>query len=194
MVVCLISALNEKTYKGPVVHNKSLQDHIEGFKAPKNASDFELIKTNNWLMWQVLKAYPQCLATESQRWTELLQKMKNWSVNDSNKFPTDIFINDMREEAKSTIVKSLPDLITSISTWIETQIREVQASGNKVISVNVTRPSGGGCARHGPHAASTLPPHARTSRSKAGAQADQLSIRARTAMASSRKRSLMITA
>ena len=49
----------------------------------------------------MLKAYPGCLATEGQRWSELLTQIKNWSTTDNNKFPADIFINDMREKAKS---------------------------------------------------------------------------------------------
>ena len=63
----------------------------------------------------MLQAYPECLATEGQGWTELLWQIKNWSTNDPNKFPTDIFINDMREKAKSTGVESLSDLISSFS-------------------------------------------------------------------------------
>jgi hypothetical protein len=76
---------------------------------------------NAWLdetdmLWTILQAYPECLAAEGQRWTELRRQMKIWSVNDPNKFPTDIFINDMRAKATSTGVKSLSDLITSFST------------------------------------------------------------------------------
>ena len=97
----------------------------------------------------MLQAYPECLATEGQRWTELLRQIKNWSTNDSNKFPTDIFINDMREKAKSTGVESLSDLISSFSEWIETEILEGQASqSKKAISVNATT-TGGGCKFHG---------------------------------------------
>ena len=85
----------------------------------------------------MLKVYPECLATEGQRWSELLQQIKNWSTNDHNKFPADIFINDMREKAKSPGVKSLSSLISSFSEWIETEILERQASKpTKVISVN----------------------------------------------------------
>jgi hypothetical protein len=102
----------------------------------------------------MLKAYPECLATEGQRWSELLQQIKNWSTNDHNKFPADIFINDMREKAKSTAVKSLSSLISSFSEWIETEILERQASKSaKVISVNAT--ATGGCANHDPHAKHT---------------------------------------
>ena len=112
--------LKEKTYKGPVVHNKSLEDHIQGFKGPKDASDLALDTIITWLdntdtLWSMLQAYPECLATEGQHWTELLWQIKNWSTKDSNKFPTDIFINDMHEKAKSTGVKSLSDLISSFS-------------------------------------------------------------------------------
>jgi hypothetical protein len=103
----------------------------------------------------MLQAYPECLATEGQRWTELLRQIKNWSTNDSNKFPTDIFINDMREKAKSTGVKSLSDLISSFSEWIETEILEGQASqSKKAISVNATT-TGGGCKFHGPQSKHT---------------------------------------
>ena len=63
----------------------------------------------------MLKAYPECLATEGQRWSELPEQIKIWSTNDHYKFPADIFINDMREKAKSTGVKSLSDLISSFS-------------------------------------------------------------------------------
>jgi hypothetical protein len=159
--VSLISAIKKKTFKGPVVHNKSLEDHIQGFKGPKDASDQALTNINAWLdetdtLWTMLQAYPECLATEGQRWTELLRQMKVWSVSDSNKFPTDIFINDMRARATSTGVKSLSDLITSFSTWIEAEILERQASkSNKVISANATTPSGRGCAKHGPNAKHT---------------------------------------
>jgi hypothetical protein len=161
MVARLISAIKKKTFKGPVVHNKSLEDHIQGFKGPKDASDQALTNMNAWLdetdtLWTMLQAYPECLATEGQRWTELLRQMKVWSVSDSNKFPTDIFINDMRSRATSTGVKSLSDLITSFSTWIEAEILERQASkSNKVISANATTPSGSGCAKHGPNAKHT---------------------------------------
>jgi hypothetical protein len=104
----------------------------------------------------MLQAYSECLATEGQRWTELLRQMKIWSVNDPNKFHTDIFINDMRAKATSTGVKSLSDLITSFSTWIEAEILERQASkSNKVISANATTPSRSGCAKHGPNAKHT---------------------------------------
>jgi hypothetical protein len=161
MVARLISAIKKKTFKGPVVHNKSLEDHIQGFKGPKDASDQALTNMNAWLdetdtLWTMLQAYPECLATEGQRWTELLRQMKVWSVSDSNKFPTDIFINDMRARATSTGVKSLSDLITSFSTWIEAEILERQASkSNKVIGANATTPSGSGCAKHGPNAKHT---------------------------------------
>jgi hypothetical protein len=101
----------------------------------------------------MLKAYPECLATEGQRWSELLQQIKIWSTNDHNKFPADIFINDMRETVKSTGVKSLSILISYFSEWIETEILERQASKSaKVISVNAAT---GGCATHGPHAKHT---------------------------------------
>jgi hypothetical protein len=38
----------------------------------------------------MLQAYPECRATVGQLWTELLRQIKNWSTNDSNKFPADI--------------------------------------------------------------------------------------------------------
>jgi hypothetical protein len=34
---------------GPVVHNKSLEDHIQGFKGPKDASDLALATIIAWL-------------------------------------------------------------------------------------------------------------------------------------------------
>jgi hypothetical protein len=160
LVPLLITKLKEKTYKGPVVHNKSLEDQIQGFKGPKDASDLALATILAWLdstdmLWSMIQAYPECLATEGQRWTELLRQIKNWSTNDPNKFPTDIFINEMREKAKSTGVKSLSDLISSFSEWIETEILERQASqSKKAISVNATT-TGGGCKFHGPQAKHT---------------------------------------
>jgi hypothetical protein len=82
MVTRLISAIKKKTFKGPVVHNKSLEDHIQGFKGPKDASDLALTNMNAWLdetdtLWTMLQAYPECLATEGQRWTELLLQIKD---------------------------------------------------------------------------------------------------------------------
>ena len=62
----------------------------------------------------------------------------------------------MRARASNTGVKSLSDLITSFSTWIEAEILERQASkSNKVISANATTPPGSGCAKHGPNAKHT---------------------------------------
>jgi hypothetical protein len=61
----------------------------------------------------------------------------------------------MREKAKSTGVKSLSNLISSFSEWIETEILERQASqSKKAISVNATT-TGGGCRFHGPQAKHT---------------------------------------
>jgi hypothetical protein len=154
LVPLLIAKLKQKTYKH--VHNKSLEGHIQGFKGPKDASDLTLTTITAWLdntdkLWSMLKVYPECLATEGQRWSELLQQIKNWSTNDHNKFPADFFINDMREKAKSTGVKSLSSLISSFSEWIETEILERQESKSaKVISVNATATVG--CANHGPNA------------------------------------------
>jgi hypothetical protein len=159
LVPLLIAKLKEKTYKGAHIHNKSLEVHIQGFKGPKDASDLALTTITAWLdntdtLWSMLKTYPECLATEGQRWSELLQQIKNWSTTDHNKFPADIFINDMREKAKSTGVKSLSSLISSFSKCIETEILERQASKSaKVISVNAT--ATGGCANHGPNAKHT---------------------------------------
>jgi len=98
LVSLLIDKLKTKTFKGPVVHNKSFERHIKGFKGPKDASDSALTTINAWLdntdtLWSMLKAYPGCLATEGQRWSELLTQIKNWSTTDHNKFPADIFIN-----------------------------------------------------------------------------------------------------
>jgi len=159
LVPLLIAKLKQKTYKGAHVHNKSLEGHIQGFKGPKDASDLAITTIIAWLdntdtLWSMLKAYPECLATEGQRWSELLQQIKNWSTNDHNKFPADIFINDMREKAKSPGVKPLSSLISSFSEWIETEILERQSSKPaKVISVNATATVG--CANHGPYAKHT---------------------------------------
>jgi hypothetical protein len=95
LVPLLIAKLKEKTYKGPVVHNKSLEVNIQGFKGPKDASDLALTTITAWLdntdtLWSMLQAYPECRATVGQLWTELLRQIKNWSTNDSNKFPADI--------------------------------------------------------------------------------------------------------
>jgi hypothetical protein len=159
LVPLLIKMLKEKTYKGPVVHNKNLEVHIQGFKGPKDASDLALTTIIAWVdntdtLWSMLQAYPEFLATEGHRWTELLRQIKNWSTHDSNKFPVDIFINDMREKVKNTGVKSLSSLISSFSEWIETEILERQSSKSaKVINVNAT--TTGGCANHGPNAKHT---------------------------------------
>jgi len=42
LVALLIGMLKQKTFKGPVVHNKSFERHIKGFKGPKDASDSAL--------------------------------------------------------------------------------------------------------------------------------------------------------
>jgi len=150
--------LNQKTFKGPVISNKNLEVLIQGFRGPKDASDQALTTITAWLnnvdtLWSMLKAYPECLATEGQRWTELLQQIKIWNTNDVNRFPADIFINNMRETVKRTGVKSLSSLISSFSDWIESEILERQASKPaKIISVNAAT---GGCATHGPHAKHT---------------------------------------
>ena len=39
LVALLIEMLKQKTFKGPVVHNKSFARHLKGFKGPKDASD-----------------------------------------------------------------------------------------------------------------------------------------------------------
>ena len=159
LVALLIEMLKQKTFKGPVVHNKSFERHIKGFKGPKDASDSALTTIIAWLentntLWSMLEAYPGCLATEGKRWSELLNQIKKWSTTDRNAFPVDIFINDMREMAKSSGVQSLSTLIASFSAWIETEILERQSSSpEKVVSVNAT--ATGGCANHGPHAKHT---------------------------------------
>ena len=159
LVSLLIEKVKTKTYKGAHVHNKNFESHIKGFKGPKDASDSALTTIIAWLdntdtLWSMLKAYPGCLATEGQRWSELLTQIKKWSTTDRNAFPVDIFINDMREMAKSSGVQSLSTLIASFSAWIETEILERQSSSpEKVVSVNAT--ATGGCANHGPHAKHT---------------------------------------
>ena len=158
LVPLLIGMLKQKTFKGPVISNKNLEVLIQGFRGPKDATDQALTTITAWLnnvdtLWSMLKAYPECLATEGQRWTELLQQIKIWNTNDVNRFPADIFINNMREAVKRTGVKSLSSLISSFSDWIESEILERQASKPaKVISVNAAT---GGCATHGPHAKHT---------------------------------------
>jgi len=158
LVALLIGMLKQKTFKGPVISNKNLEVLIQGFRGPKDATDQALTTITAWLnnvdtLWSMLKAYPECLATEGQRWTELLQQIKIWNTNDVHRFPADIFINNMREAVKRTGVKSLSSLISSFSDWIESEILERQASKPaKVISVNAAT---GGCATHGPHAKHT---------------------------------------
>jgi hypothetical protein len=65
--------------------------HPVTFKGPQDITDLALTTINNWLddtdlLWKVLQAYPECAATEGQRWMELLHRMKKWSENDRNKF------------------------------------------------------------------------------------------------------------
>jgi hypothetical protein len=151
--------LKKKTYKGPVVHNKNLEVRTQCFRGPKDASDLALTTITAWLdnldtLWSMFQAYPECLATEAIAGPSSFSRSRTGSTNDHNKFPADIFINDMRKKAKSTGVKSLSSLISSFSEWIETEILERQASKSaKVISVNTT--TTGGCANHGPHAKHT---------------------------------------
>ena len=42
LVSLLIDKIKQKTFKGPVVHNKNFERHIKGFKGPKDASDSAL--------------------------------------------------------------------------------------------------------------------------------------------------------
>ena len=159
LVSLLIEKIKQKTFKGPVVHNRNFERHIKGFKGPKDASDTALTTITAWLdntdtLWSMLKAYPGCLATEGQRWSEFLTEIKNWSTTDHNRFPADIFINKIEETAKSSGVESLSNLIASFSAWIEAEILKRQSSNPaKVVSVNAT--ATGGCANHGPHAKHT---------------------------------------
>ena len=38
----LLEKIQQKTFKGPVVHNRNFERHIKGFKGPKDASDTAL--------------------------------------------------------------------------------------------------------------------------------------------------------
>jgi hypothetical protein len=52
--------IKQKTFKGPVVHNKNFERHIKGFKGPKDASDSALTTIIAWLdntdtLWSISK-------------------------------------------------------------------------------------------------------------------------------------------
>ena len=126
LVARVLTEVRKHTYKGPVIHNTIFQDLILTLKGTKDITDLALTTMNNWLddtdlLWKVLQAYPECAATEGQRWMELLHQMKKWSENDRNKFPTDIFIHETRTKSQSTGVKSLSDLVSSFSSWFESR-------------------------------------------------------------------------
>ena len=71
LVSLLIDKIKQKTFKGPVVHNRNFERHIKGFKGAKDVSDTALTTIIAWLdntdtLWSMLKAYPGCLAVLSQ--------------------------------------------------------------------------------------------------------------------------------